>query len=196
MSYATTDQLREYLSQAPAAPAPPAPDPLQTYLDRSKAILDEVLGFEFDGYALAATKDVRSGGGEYLWLPAHDPGSVTDVEIVHGRGTAYETTTTVDDWLAEETESVPPRLWRHAGWTRGAWYRVTADWGYGDAPETIVEIELEIAVNIWRSKDRAMFSDIIGVEGGGAVGYQRALTNQQRMVIDAVRMRVLGPGMA
>lgn len=193
MSYATVLQIRDYLDQAP--PGAPGDLQLQTVLDRASAIIDEVLGFRFDGYA-AGDRDVRAGGGEYLWLPRHEPASVTDVEIVHGRGTAFETTTTVDDWLAEDEEGIPQRLWRGAGWTRGAWYRVTAEWGNGDAPASIVEIELEIAINIWRSADRAMFSDVIGVEGGGAVGYQRALTNQQRMIIDAVRLRMLGPGIA
>ncbi len=186
MSYATVVQLRAYLPQV--ATGATIDTALQVILDRAYDIVNLALGFTFAAASAAAAKDVRAQGGQYFDLPAHTIGSVTVVSEVNFKGTAYESTEILTDF--DELED--GRLWRSVGWEPGEWYRVTAPWGYGVAPAAIVEVELELAVNLWRSKDRGMFSDVIGVEGGGAVGYTRALTNQQKMIIDQVRARTLG----
>jgi hypothetical protein len=194
MSYATVEQLREYLEQVPAGDDEDAA--LEACLARAHAIVNEVLGFTFADYGATATdKDMRGEGGEWLWPPAYEAASITGIARVSARGEDEESETAVTGYVVDE-DARPYGVWRGNGWTRGAWYRVTAVWGYGAAPDSVVEVELEVAVNIWRSKDRGMFSDVIGVEGGGAVGYARALTNQQRMIIDQVRARVLGPVVA
>ena len=189
MSYATVANLREYLDQVRAGAAVDAA--LQSVLDRAQAIINDALGFSFGAYVEAAEKDVRARGGEWLWLPAYEAGSVATVAQVSGRGTAYESITVVDDYVADE-ESRPYRLWREAGWERGDWYRVTAAWGYGPAPANIVEVELEVAINIWRSRDAATFSDAMGPEGQGGFTVNRAMTWAQRSIIEGVRTAYLG----
>ena len=187
MAYATTAQLRVYLPQVAAGAGIDAM--LQAVLDRAYDIVNLALGFTFAAAGIAAAKDVMAQGGRYLELPAHTLGSVTVVAEVDSKGTLSESTI---DLVGYWDELEDGRLYKDDGWEPGEWYRVTAPWGYGVAPAAIVEVELELAVNLWRSKDRGMFSDVIGTEGGGAVGYSRALTNQQRMIIDAVRARTLG----
>jgi len=189
MAYATVDQLREYLSQVEDGAEADAK--LGIILDRATDIVDLALGFAFVGVdAQATSRDVRARGGVWLQIPPHQVGSVTAVLKVLGRGTIGEVTLDVAATygFVEEDDG---RLYCDYGWAPG-WYRVTALWGYGTAPAAIVEVTLELAVNLWRSADRGMYSDVIGVEGGGAVGYARALTNQQRMIIDGVRARYVG----
>ena len=192
MSYATVAQLRQYLPQVKADPDPPAPQPvsdlLQSILDRANSIVNEALGFAFGDYGAASEQDIEAvHGGRWLEIPYHEAASVATVEWVSGRGTASEVTDVVDGWL-EESDG---RLYRDAGWSRG-WYRIEAKWGYGPAPASIVEVEIEVAVNIWRGRDASMWQSDIGAEGAGAVSYNRALTWAQRSIIDAVRLKYLG----
>ncbi len=187
MSYATVADLREYLSQVPVGAEYDAR--LQVVLDRAHEIVTEALGFEFDDWPTeSSTRDVRALGGEDLFLPAHLVTSVASVAAVSDRGATTEATEAVTDYLEEDDG----RLYRAAGWTEDAWYRVTARWGYGPAPASVVEVELEIAVNIWRSRDAASFGNVLGAEGQGAVPYNRALNWAQRSILDGVRARYEG----
>jgi hypothetical protein len=189
MTYATTTNLRAYLPQVATGTTNDAL--LQAALDRAEGIIDEALGFSFAAYGSStSTKDIQAPGnvGHWLDLPYYKASSLTAVSLISGRGLTGESTTAITEYEEESDQ----RLYYAYGWTPGAWYRVTAIWGYGAAPNSIVEVELELAVNIWRGKDRGMFSDVIGAEGGGAVGYARALTNQQKMILDNVRSKYLG----
>lgn len=186
MSYATVAQLRKYLPQAATGTAADAE--LQTALDTATDIVDLALGFSFAEAGVAADRDVQCpGNGQLFELPAHVDGSVDAVYHVAARGADDEGLTEITGFINENGG-----LFRAAGWLNGEWYRVTAQWGTGAAPASIVEVTLELAVNVYRGKDRGMFTDVIGVEGAGSVAYARALTNQQRMIIDAVRLRTLG----
>lgn len=184
MAYGTVAELRELLTQVPAGAANDTL--LGRMLDRATAIVDRTLGFGFAAYGTAAAKDIRATGGEYLYLPACEAASVTGVSVVYDRGLTGESTLAITGYVADE-EARPYRLWRFAGWTSGAWYRVTAKWGYGPAPDDVELVTLEVAVNLWGSRSATQISDVVGVEGGGAVGYNRALTNRQRLILDAVR---------
>jgi hypothetical protein len=52
---------------------------------------------------------------------------------------------------------------------------------------------LELAANIWRAKDKGMFTDAIGVDpvgqatGGGGIAYGQMFTRTQRATVEAVR---------
>jgi hypothetical protein len=188
MSYATIAELRAYLPQVAVTAANDAL--LQDVLARANAIVNDALGFEFGAYGAAATlRDVlKSHTGYWFELPAHKAGTVTAVSLVSGRGTTSESTEVVTDWL-EESDG---RVYADGQWAGGNWYRVTAFWGYGPAPTTIVEVELEIAVIIWRGRDASSWQSDTGADGQGAVSFNRALTWAQRSIIDGVRMRVLG----
>lgn len=186
MAYATLDQLYDYLPQL----ARDEHDSLLSdILDRAESIVDDALGFQFAGYGEATTRDVECRV-RWRWLeaPAHERGSIVAIAEVSGRGTSSETTTEITEFVEEEDG----RLYRDEGWTRGAWYRIEARWGYGPPPDDIVEVTLEVAVNIWRGRDASQWSASIGVEGQGSVSYNRALTWAQRSIIEAVRTRYQG----
>lgn len=194
MAYATLAQLRAILTQVPAGSGNDAL--LNVMLDRATAIIDGQLGFSFAAYGATATpRDVRIRGAStlsgYLDLPAYQAATLTGVTIVTGRGTTAEVETAITDYLAEE-DVRPYRLYRDAGWTSGVNYRVTAKWGYGTQPVEIELVCIELAVNLWGARDSKQITDVIGVEGGGAVGYVRGLTNKQRMILLDTRTKYLG----
>ena len=121
--------------------------------------------------------------GKWLHLPPYQAGTITSVASYD----ATEALTSADyDVNADDTHY----LYNDDAWTHKR-YRVTAKWGYGTPPAALVEVALQVAVNLWRSKDRGLYTDVIGVEagpgGGTVVGYQGALTNQQKLVIAAIR---------
>lgn len=184
MAYASVAQLRAYLKLPTLAGTPNATPQqvsdtdalLSDVLDRATDAIDQVLEFSFAAYPAASAKLIYSLPVQTLALPAHDPATTPAVTL-----NGYP--------ITDFTHIVERRrgyLWREAWWPRAA-LLVTAKWGYGPAPKAIEEVALELAVNIWRSKDRGMFSDVIGVEGSGAVGYAGALTNHQKLVINAIK---------
>lgn len=192
MSYATVAQLRAkpYLDQVATGTTNDAA--LQAVLDRANAIVNEALGFSFAAYGAVATdKDVRGQGDQWLRPPAYQAASIMGITEVSGRGQSDENETDVDDYLVDEDER-PYRIYRNDGWARNAWYRVTAIWGYGAAPASVVEVEIEVASNIWRSAAVASFGTAVGVEGQGSVTVNRALTWAQRSILDGVRVAYLG----
>ena len=188
-SYATVAQLRQYLGQVATGVSKDAE--LTAILERAHAIVNDVLGFTFAAYGVTATdKDVRGQAGEWLRPPAYKAASITAITVVTSRGSDDESEEAVDDYVVDE-EIRPYRVWLSGGWTRGTWYRVTAIWGYGAAPDSVIETELEVAVNIWRSRDAASFGSTLG-EGSGSVGVNRALTWAQRSILEGVRAAYLG----
>lgn len=185
MSYATLDQLYGHLPQLVGGSHDVL---LSDMLARAHSIVNDVLGFEFGDYGDPEARDVECQAvGRWLELPVHEPQSVTDVLSVGGRGLATEVTRAVIGWLEERDG----RLYLDGGWLRG-WYRITAAWGYGPAPDSIVEVTLEVAANIWRGRDMMQWQNDVGMEGQGAVMYNRALNWAQRSIIEGVRTRVLG----
>ena len=187
MSYSSIAQLRQYLSQVKAGIIEDAQ--LQVVLDRAYDIVNGALGFTFSAWALVATtQDMRAARGEWLVLPYHQAATVTTVVLVNERGATTETTEAVTDWL-EETDG---RLFMLGGWDCGGWYRVTARWGYGPAPDRILEIEIECAVNIWRGRDASNWQSDIGVSGDGVVSFNRSMTAAQRSIVYEVRQQYLG----
>ena len=70
-------------------------------------------------------------------------------------------------------------------------YRVTAAWGYGpDVPSAIEQLTLELAVNIWRSRDKGGFSEIVGADGGGAVRQVARLNKQQQATLQNIAQQL------
>lgn len=185
MPYATLDQLYGHLPQLTGSNH----DVLLTdILAHAHSIVNDVLGFEFGDYGDPEVRDVECQAAmRWLELPGHEVGSVAEVQAVGGRGLASEVTSTVSGWLEERDG----RLYLDGGWLRG-WYRITAAWGYGPAPDSIVEVTLEVATNIWRGRDMMQWQSDVGMEGQGAVAYNRALNWAQRSIIEGVRARVLG----
>jgi hypothetical protein len=161
---------------------------LTIILTNATSIVETALGFAFAGYdALATARRVRSYGGAYLTLPPHLAGSIT---AVAWGGSAVDGTTwaeTPSGMLERVSSDVLLTSW--AGCWGEGFYSVTARWGYGDPPPSIVEVVCELAVNIWRSRDKGSFSEVIGTQGGGMIKVVGALTGAQREVIEAVKSR-------
>ncbi len=190
MAYATVDELRDLLTQVPDTAANNAK--LATLLDVATLVVSGYMGFTYGGYTAGTDTDVQAAATSYwLPLPPHKAGSITAVTEVYRRFATDESEETVENWDEEPGEG-DHRLYSADGWEAGDWYRVTGDWGYGAPPDDVVRVTLEVAVNAWGGADRRMFTDVIGVEGSGAVAYQRALTNIQRMILDNARVRAHG----
>jgi hypothetical protein len=69
---------------------------------------------------------------------------------------------------------------------------VTAVWGYGPTPpDAIEQLTLELAVNVWRSRDKGGFTEMVGVDGSGAVRQVAGLNAQQRMVLENMRDQLI-----
>lgn len=197
-----------------AAVAPATDALLQSCLDRAsdvvRAALRAAIGdsaFDYVAYPLLASTRVRRGVDDvFLPIPPHRIGSVTTV--AYQSGTAPLSYTAFDP--AEWSEDASGRLYRPAGWASyggaifsgpsggavwGDWgggvgwdgprYQITAQWGYGpDVPPALSELTIELAVNIWRSRDKGGFSEVVGVEGAGAIRAVAGLNKLQQQIVD------------
>jgi hypothetical protein len=188
MSYATVEELRAYLTQVNTTTADTTL--LQAVLDRATDIIDKALGFSFAAYPAASAKVIAHAGGSTLNLPAHQVGTVTVVADNSGStvlSTTYAEDATGDLYFTTNNYPYGTSLQGLPLWSPGR-YTVTAVWGYGPTPpESIVQVCLEVAVNIWRGKDRGMWTEVVGVEGSGGLRFTGGLTNQQRSILAAVR---------
>lgn len=187
--YITLDQLRAYLQQT--KPGTEHDATLTDICARATSIVNGALGFVYADYT-AGTRRVRAYSSDWLFLPPYEPGSVTSV--LWG-------TYTVPTSDYEEDSEQRALVRTNTGFgllPLGSWgtatYTVTANWGYGPPPESIVEVTLEVAVNIWRSKERGGFTELVGTEGGGAtVRAIQGLNKQQQAMIEAEKARFRGP---
>ena len=151
-------------------------------VDRATDFVDKYLEFSFGAYGSASVKKVRAGWSNYLSLPPHQIGSVTTVVDPAGTTLEYWDELESGKLLAVDTDSGGEWSWRDY------LYSVTAVWGYGPVPDSVVEVTLELAVNIWRSKDSGLFTRVIGAaDGAAAVGYEGELTPQQKMILDKIK---------
>jgi len=194
MAYATVAQLRDYLPQIPASIATDAR--LGDILARASQVIDTEVGYSFTVPPTVSTRVVYGDGTDYLIPPPFVAGSVTGVTAPAGF--------TVPTYVAQGRARVVLRdgllapAYAHAslagwpygrvgGWLAGVPYTVTATYGHASVPADIVECCLEIAVRIWRGRD-AGFSDVVGVEGSGAVGHNGALPALVRRTLDAYKI--------
>lgn len=183
-AYATTAQLRAYLDQVDDDAATTAL--LQACLDRGRSLIDQALGWSFfdagADWPAASTRFVQAEDSQWLRLPPYREGSITRLTVV-------DDDTEIDDF-EEDWDAGRGYLWREAGWA-GRRYAATAVYGYGPAPDAIVQLNLEVAVNLWRTRTKGAFAEVQGAEGGGQIQirYIGGLTRQQQAVIDAVRRR-------
>lgn len=180
-AYATVTDFRAMLSQTP--PGLDQDALITVYLERATAIVESALGFAFGAYGAATVRRFSAPGGHpavaggLLHLPYHESGSLTALVLNDVAITDYEAEAADHTWL-----------WRADGWPRGR-YEATAKWGYGPAPADVVQVTLEKAINLYIGAQGGAFSDVVGIEGAGAVGYNRAWTNSQRAIIESARLR-------
>ncbi len=173
--YITAADIRAYLPQTRDTDAPL----MNAIAVRATDRVNAALGFTFSGYAVG-TRVVSTYGGKYLHLPPHQQGSVTAV--------LWGTYTVPSSYYREQPDGA---LYYQSPWGHPTWgiadYSVTAAYGYGQPPEVIQQVTLEVAVNIWRSKEKGSFTDDVGVEGSGGQRFVGGLTRQQRADIDAIK---------
>lgn len=163
---------------------------LETMIDNAESLVNLYLGFAFAEYgAVPAAVTLPIYAGDRIYLPAHKADSVTTV--VYNGNTIDPTTYAAEPGDRYGDAEVNRVLYRRAGWYRGR-YAVTGLWGAGPVPASIQQVVAELVVNNWRSKDAGRFTNVVGVEGANAVGYERALTPQQRLTLDLVRRRYQG----
>lgn len=179
---------------APSVAIEPATDDLlQNALDRATGIIRDALrslladpAFDYAAFGAASTRIVSAYDATYLSLPPHQAGSVSLVEYQSGSNPATYTTLDAAQW----DEEMGGQLYRSSGWWSGygggaGRYRVTAVWGYGATPPaSIEELTLELAVNLYRSRDTGGFVEVAG-EGNAAIRQVAGLTKlQQQVLID------------
>lgn len=196
----TPADIKLYLDQIAGAPTSVIdPALLTTVCNRAEAIVVRALGFSFQDYAdiTPDTREAYGTGTPWLSIQPHQQGSVTAV-MYDGTSSPVGAIWTEDsDGNLYITGSAPfggYGFWGHdRNWAR-ARYMVTATYGYGTAPDDIKEVALELAINILKERDKGMFSDVVGVEGGGAVavGYKGAFTARQKYIINAVKRQYAG----
>lgn len=189
-SYATLAQLREYLDQVRTEIVTPGTDAqLTSILARATGIINQVIAgglglatFAYAAYPAASTKIITAYGGAYLSIPALSADSVTLVEEETSFNPVAYTALSAGVWAAQ----ADGRLYRPGMWGMDVRYRVTAVWGYGPVPDAIAEVCLELAVNIWRSRSKGGFTEIVGTEGGGAIRAVAGLTKEHQAILDAI----------
>jgi hypothetical protein len=190
--YATPQQFREYLPEVDETAATDAQ--LYAILDRATGVCNDSkvgLGFAFAGYAAASARTIYADGGPDLWLPPHRLGSVSSV--VYGSTTLVldgdYRLATADDARSEHLVKLYSSSYV-SDW-RTYVYTITAEWGFGPPPASVVEVSLEVAVNIWQSRKAGRFTNVLGASDGGAVGYEGSLTPLQRSVLAGVKRQYL-----
>lgn len=181
---------------SPSVTTEPATDDLlQDCLDRATGIVRDALRallgddtFDYAAYGVTSTKILTSAPDYYFTIPPHQAGSVTLVEYQSASNPAAYAT--IPDQFLEESG----RLYRASGWGV-ARYRVTAIWGYGPTPpDSIEQLTLELAVNIWRSRDKGGFTELVGVEGSGGIRQVAGLNKQQQLVIGSIVNQLIQVG--
>src|SRR5574338_172031 len=200
-NYITVEQLGDYLEQVDTTADASL---LEAVIGRAESIVTEYLGFEFAGYGATATaRLVPAYGTPTLVLPPHQIGSITAVRL-EGATTDIDAATYTEDTVTGNltfdgywpSVTYPGTGWWGAFSTSGYWgparYSVTAKWGYDTAPAALEEVALELAVNIWRGRDKGMWQDIVGVEGSGGLRFTGGVTNQQRAILDSIREKYAG----
>jgi len=192
MPIASREQFRRAYTQVPAGAAQDTL--IHEYLERAEAMITEYIGFSYDSYT-PGTQTIINYGSEWLMLPAHEHGSITQITTEGGAVIPSIT------WAEDADGNVYLKMGMgytgvYAGgyiWTPGR-YVVTANWGWGAVPKDLELACLEITMNLWQEKNKGAHSDVVGVEGSGGelrVGYQKGITNRQRMILDLHRQKFL-----
>jgi hypothetical protein len=182
--YATLAQFRVQLKQAAADKE--TDQWLNELLVRAASLIDGALGWSFlsAGQTWAdvalGTKTVRAEQGRWLRLPPYQQGSITALLLAGAAVPGWE----------EAWEAGRHYLRRDDGW-EDARYAVTARFGYGPPPASLVELNLELAVNLFRSRDKGGFTELVGVEGSGGIRFVGGMTKQQQLIIRDVRRQYL-----
>ena len=199
MAEPTFADMREYLTQLDDTEVTQAR--VNKVLARARAIADSHcrlrLGALWTGWAnypAAAIRTVYGQNSDNLWLPAHEIGSVTAVTLNGAAWIGW----TEDPYSGQLLLPRPPAVVGNAT-QYGTWgdelYKVTAKWGFGPMPEDVTQVVLELAVNIWRGRDRGMWAETHGPAGGG-LRFTGGLTKMQERILETAVAKWQPPAMS
>lgn len=148
---------------------------VEEILTEETQFIDTYVGHGWNN-AAEDTRPVVGEGFSVLWPPAYVAGSISLIEGPSG--------ITTPDYIEDNGKLIAIDAYTSGGWLADVAYEITADFGYGDPPEDIIKACLQLAVRSWQSRG-AGFSDVVGVEGSSAVGYNKALPSQVKLILDA-----------
>lgn len=193
MAIITLAELKEYLTQLEQMPDADERDAAYSTLEdsiipRAEDIVQKELGVTFSAYGSPSTKAIYSDGGRAIYLPPHQAGSVSAVRAGDATATPIDASAYVYDAGTSALYVVGTGPYRPSylpRWSAGL-YTVTATWGVGPAPDAVKEVCLELAVNLWRGKDRGMWTEVVGGETA-QLRFTGGLTKAQRDILRNVR---------
>ena len=189
--YGTLTRLRaEHLTQVATGATNDAL--LTQALTTATSIVDSALGFAFAAYPATATARAfwHEASRRFLQLPYYESGSLTVLGTV---GEGVVTAIDSDEYAVEADDHT--LLFNDDGWAGGR-YSATAKWGYGPAPEEIVKVTMQLAVDLWNARTQRGSSETVGVSGEGQTTTQRGLTGLQYRIVQNTRMAYHAVGVA
>lgn len=197
MAIITLPDIRGYLDQLSElgdAKEAIADAILNQIIPRAEAIVLRELGpaYVFGTYPAASQKRIYHSGGSALNLPPHD--TTTGITAVR-YGASDATVMAATDYYYDNgalyvagSLGYGPAQWPQ--WAPGVYF-VTGKWGFGPAPDDVKEVCLEVAVNLWRGKDRGMWTEVVGAETTG-LRFTGGLTKTQKDILRNVKRAYAG----
>lgn len=193
--YVTVAELKTYLPQL--AGLTTEDGVLEIAINAAEAHVNRRLGYTFG--VTRPTAVLIGDGTPYLALPAHTT-PVTLVTALAGYGIPDYVER--DDFLLALSGGVltfpgPSGIVGNGqggtAWRSYVPYTVTATFGYGPVPEDVRECVRQLSIRIWRFRD-AGGSDVVGVEGAGAVTVGVGETPWIKGVLTAYAKRLTAAG--
>jgi hypothetical protein len=162
----------------------------------SGVVNGELYPITFGPYPDEATQElVFSDGTAFLEIPAYQAGTLTEIRAGADDGDIVPTTDyTVRGQLIRlvnyygYTGFYPNHPYVTPGWGRGPYY-VTAKWGYGPAPDEVVQVALEVAINIYQTRESGGLREAASVEGGAVVQQVTGLSRRQLDILARYKAR-------
>lgn len=191
-AYATRAAVYRRLKQLPQTTAN------DTLVDEAllheAAKIDTKIGHGW-GTATAGTVVVYGTGTAFLPLPPFTTLAATGA-VAAPSGTTAPAYTIGTGGLFAVSSTGYRSAWPYDGlWIPGVPYTITGTFGWGPAPYDIVEANIELAIRVIRGGD-AGYSDVVGVEGGGAVGYNGAFPASVKDTLDTYQRQARSVGVA
>lgn len=189
MAIIVGDDIRDYMGQIPDNATTDAL--LEDIADRASAVVEvESSPMVFAPYPAAATQQiVFSDGTAFLEVPPYQAGTLTQIRYGASTGQIVAAADyTIQGQLIRlvnyygYTGFYPNYPYPGPGWGRGPYY-VTAKWGYGPAPQQIIQVALEVATNIYQAQQSGGLRQTESVEGNIVVVQTTGLSKRQKDII-------------
>lgn len=161
---------------------------LATYILAAESIVDQFMGFSYGAYGAPSVRRLIFPPGPYATLPPHQAGSVSLVTDWNGDDLVGFWEVDSNGRLVALPTTSPLGT---AIWLEGP-YNVTAVWGVGPAPESVKQVVRELAINMERVGMKGGYTELVGVEGGGAIRHVSGLTQAHIGILSRAKDEALG----